>query len=100
MTSEAEQGPVSGVTWEEPPIVVRTRYDWQAIADQLKERPGEWAKIFERDRTSIVNAIRQGGVRCLAPRLGFEVRTRNNERYPVRMCSLYLRYNPERDRSE
>lgn len=56
----------------------------------------KWGKVFEFDRTSIVNAIRQGSVRVLHPSLGFEVRTTNNQRMP-RRCSLYLRYNPEKE---
>ena len=101
--SEAEQEKVSVVSWELPPLSEaeeRVRYDWTKIAAQLRRRPGEWAKIFEDDRTSVVNAIRQGAVKSLHPDSGFEVRTRNNVRRPVRKCSLYLRYVPEKDRSE
>jgi hypothetical protein len=93
--NESEQL-VSDVVWESPPQ--RRRYDWTKIASQLEKRPREWAKIFDSDRTSIVNAIRQGAVVALLPESGFEVRTRNNVRYPVRTCSLYLRYVPEKDR--
>jgi hypothetical protein len=97
--SEADQR-VSEVEWGPPPkseAEERVRYDWDKIAKQLRARPGEWAKIFEDDRTSVVNAIRQGAVKPLQPALGFEVRTRNNVRYPVRRCSLYLRYVPGKD---
>lgn len=98
--SEADQERVSDVSWEIPPqseAETRVRYDWTKIAALLRERPGEWAKVFEDDRTSVVNAIRQGSVRVLHPDLGFEVRTRNNVRSPVRRCSLYLRYVAEKD---
>jgi hypothetical protein len=91
--TKAEQEPVRSVTWEvpaDPPM----RYDWQAIADEMKERPGEWARVFENDKTSLVNAIRQGAIRPLDPRLGFEIRTRNNVRSPERRCSLYMRFVP------
>jgi|SRR6478752_2268637 len=97
--SEAEK--ITEVSWESPPHSLaeeRVRYDWNKIAAKLKRRPGEWAKVFENDRTSVVNAIRQGGVVALHPDLGFEVRTRNNVRAPVRKCDLYLRYVPEKDR--
>ena len=92
----SDEKPVSKVVWEPPPQ--RTRYDWPKIAEQLTKRPREWAKIFDYDRVSIVNAIRQGAVVALLPEHGYEVRTRNNVRSPVRMCSLYLRYIPEKDR--
>jgi hypothetical protein len=96
--SKSDDDPVSEVVWESPPRSQRGRYDWPKIASQLEQRPGEWAKIFDHGRTSIVNAIRQGAVIALLPDRGFEVRTRNNIRYPTRLCSLYLRYVPEKDR--
>lgn len=86
------------VVWEDPPPG-RGRYDWQAIADQLRERPGQWAKIFEQDRASLATAIRIRGVHALLPEKGFEVKTANNKRSTPRLCDLYLRYNPERDES-
>lgn len=99
---EAESdGRIAQVEWEDPPPVdERVRYDWAKIAAQLRERPNEWAKVFDLDRTSVVNALRQGKIKALLPDHGFEVMTRNNVRKPVRVCSLYLRYVPSKDRSE
>lgn len=89
--------PRSTVEWETPPPTGKNRYNWVVIADQLRAQPLEWGKVFDRDKISVVNAIRQGSVKPLRPDLGFEVRTANNTRAPGRMCSLYIRYNPERD---
>lgn len=93
--TEAEQRKktVRSVTWEEP-AEPEMRYDWAAIAEEVKSKPREWAKIFDNDKTSIVNAIRQGAIRPLSPDLGFEVRTRNNVRFPERKCTLFMRYVP------
>jgi hypothetical protein len=88
---------MSGVVWESPPLMSRNRFDWDVIANALRSEPMEWGKVFEEDRTSVVNAIRQGAVKALRPDLGFEVRTRNNVREPVRTCTLYMRYNPDKD---
>lgn len=85
----------SEVTWESPPVVGQGRYDWPVIAEKLKTQPGEWAKVFDKDKTSVVNALRQGKIAVLHPDLGFEIRTANNVRKP-RTCSLYLRYMPDR----
>lgn len=85
---------LSEVVWESPPPIGQGRYDWEVIADKLMTQPGEWAKVFDKDRTSIVNAIRQGKILVLRPELGFQIRTANNVRDPIRTCSLYLRYNP------
>lgn len=93
------------VEWEDPPEKVR--YDWEAIAKQLRARPGEWAKVFEQDRATLVNAIRLGGITAIKPDKGFEWKTRNNKREVPpsegepgrpRMCDLYLRYVPSKDK--
>lgn len=86
----------SEVTWESPPPIGQGRYDWAVIAAKLRTQPGEWAKVFDEDKTSIVNAIRQGKIKALQPDDGFQIRTANNVRNPVRTCTLYLRFNPDR----
>lgn len=92
------------VHWEAPPPGRSQRYDWDEIAEQLRKRPMTWGKVFERDRTSLAASIRNRGIKALHPDRGFEVRTRNNMRGDpdfdgARSCTLYLRYNPDKDRS-
>lgn len=84
-----------------PPPRERAPYDWQKIAAKLRKKPGEWALIFEADKTTYASAIRISGIQYLRPADGFEVRTTNNVR-PAgepRICDLWLRYNPDTDRS-
>lgn len=88
--------PKADVTWETPPPRQTERYDWTAIAEQLRSKPGAWAKIFENDRASLATAIRTSGIRALLPSEGFEVRTTNNVRGEPRTCDMYLRYNPKK----
>lgn len=90
-----DDDPVNAIEWADPPPR-RVRYDWETVAAKLRKRPMTWAKVFEQGRTSQVNAIRQGSVSALHPDLGFEVRTTNNVRWPVRLCDLYLRFNPDK----
>lgn len=90
---------MDSVQFADPPNVP-TRYDWAAIAGQLKAQPMKWALIFTRDRTSIANAARQGSIAVVKPGAGFEYRTANNTREPDRTCSLYMRYNPSKDIGE
>lgn len=97
--TRADEPRHTGVEWETPPPTGKNRYDWLAIGAQLRAQPMTWGKIFDHDRTSVANAIRQGGVRNMHPDQGFEVRTSNNVRAPVRMCTMYLRYNPDKDQS-
>lgn len=85
---------VDEITFTEPPA--RIRYDWAAIADQVRERPMSWALVFTQDRTSVVNAIRMGGIAAVHPDLGFETLTTNNVREPIRKCDLYIRWNPDK----
>jgi hypothetical protein len=87
------------VTWEDPPAG-RKRYNWTRIAEQLREHPGEWAKIFDNDRSSLATAIRIRGIKAVSPEKGFEVRTANNTRGKPRLCTMYLRYNPDKDVNE
>lgn len=94
--------PKSDLTWEAPPPARGRRYDWDAIAVKLRRHPMEWGKVFDRDRTSLATAIRISGIKSLLPEQGFEVRTSNNVRLrdennkELRLCTLYLRYNPEK----
>lgn len=86
--------PIDTIEWEAP---VRGKYNWPAIAEKVKAKPMTWAKVFDNDRTSYANAIRGDSISALKSDLGFEVTTSNNVREPVRMCSLFLRYNPDLD---
>lgn len=86
--------PVSTITFKNPPV--STRYDWRAIAEQLRAQPMEWANIFEHGRTSLVNALRAGKIVALHPDLGFEITTTNNTRDLPRTCDLYMRFNPDK----
>lgn len=88
---------VPGV-WEDPPRSTRASYDWTSLAEELKRNPYRWRKVFDRDRSSLVVAIRQGGIRALTPEKGFQTRTSHNERHATpRMCTLHMRYVPEND---
>jgi hypothetical protein len=95
-----EDDPVTEVVWESPPSSSKNRFDWDVIAKSLREAPMVWGKVFDQDRTSVVNALRQGSIKALHPSLGFELRTRNNVREPIRLCTLYMRYNPDKDTSK
>lgn len=85
------------VSFEEPPPRRDRRYDWRSIATQLEKNPGEWAKVFEKDRASLATAIRIGSIAAMQPDRGIEIRTTNNVRGSVRTCTLWARYVPEQD---
>lgn len=89
--------PKADVKFVEPPPLGNGRYDWVAIGNKLRKKPGEWALIFEGDRSSVVVALRSGNVSTLTPAMGFEFRTINNDKTPPRTCDLLMRYVPEKD---
>lgn len=94
----SETDRIKDIVFEEPPEPRTPRYDWQAIREQLMKNPGQWARVFEKDRASVVVAIRSGHIGPMHPERGIETRTANNVREPVRTCSLYARYIPEKDK--
>lgn len=93
MTTEQGKGIEA---WEDPPVRPQ-RYDWEAVAKNLKRRPHKWARVFEKDRTSLTVALRGGRISALKPAKGFEFRTSNGTREQPRTCTLHARYVPEND---
>jgi hypothetical protein len=69
--------------WEDPPIGQGTRYDWQAIAEQLRQNPQRWAKI-EVKSTTYATLIPRGQVMAFRPAGAYEARTSKG--------SLFIRY--------
>lgn len=86
----------SPVKWQDPPER-SFKYDWASIAKQLRRRPEKWGVVFQHDRASLVTAIRAGNISALKASKGFEITTSNNTRGFPRMCTLYMRYVPEKD---
>jgi hypothetical protein len=85
--------PRNGVAWEKPPK--QQRIDWPAVAAELRAHPGEWLKVFEHGRMSVVNALRQDRMPSVRRDLGFEITTTDTTRNSPRTCTLFMRYNPE-----
>lgn len=89
----------AGVAWQDPPEEPG-KPDWSAVAATLRRHPMRWRKVYEQGRTSWKEAVSQGHVAAVHPRLGFETRTSDNTRGdPLsgepRRCTLFMRYNPD-----
>lgn len=93
----SKKGAAAGIKFGTPPPRRQSPYDWTKIAESLRKNPTEWALVFEGDRTTLVTAIRNGGIAALRKEKGFEVRTANNTTGSPRTCDLWLRYVPEND---
>lgn len=69
---------MSDLVWEDPPPDARvgrrpSKY-WQDIADQLRSRPGQWARIYLGVRNgALANRVRKGQS-SFAPAGAFEAR--------------------------
>ncbi len=84
------------VRFSEPPPVREMKYDWTAIAQRLKRKPGEWALVYSDDKQTYAVAIRSGKIAALRKSDGFESRTAGNDNIN-RTCALWVRFNPEAD---
>jgi hypothetical protein len=70
-----------GITWEEPPPSGKGKTSWRSerwdsTAEQLRAKPGEWAKIG-RLSPSIVSSIKGAHSDSWAPSGSFEAVSRN-----------------------
>lgn len=87
---------MSGVIrWEEPPpqnpgVRGETRMPWSLIAQQLRERPGEWGVVHEGDSPALhmTHRIAQGKSPWFRPAGHFEATTRIRLGHAV----VYARY--------
>lgn len=86
---------MSGVLrWEDPPpVAVRHQGQrvtaWAVIAYQLRERPGEWAVVYEGSRDMTAVARIKSGKSWFAPAGSFEAVHR---RLPTGGEAIYARY--------
>ncbi len=70
------------------------RYDWDAIADQLRENPGVWIKAAENISGGMFSYLRQNKIASLW--LGGTLdATRRNTSMADQRGALWLRWQPE-----
>lgn len=87
------KGPLEQVSWSTPPKAVAGRRGnprWAAIAQALRNNPGEWAMVAENVYASTAHMIRTGGYSAFAPSGSFEVTTRGNVKGVS--AEVYARY--------
>lgn len=75
------------IKFQDPPALKRRRTDWDSVADQLKQRPGEWALIGNR-HSSVASQIKKGQYRAF-PAGEFEAICRNVRDHKA---DIYVRY--------
>jgi len=86
------------IDWREPPPdgrdgSVGRPSKWAPIAEELKKKPGEWARLKENVRDGTVTRFKNGTVKAFAE--GFEVVSRRIEgdnEGPPYMVDIYARY--------
>lgn len=70
------------VTWEEPPVR-KTKHNLYELVNQLKTRPGHWAK-FEDMQTVYAYAAKHGKLKAFEPAGSFDGKVSNG--------IVYIRY--------
>lgn len=96
-----KKDPAVVVKFTSPPPK-RRNYHWAEVAEQLRQRPREWALVHTDLPSSTPWAVNAGRVSAVHPSLGF--RTQSADGYEgvdgVRMTgSLYMMYDPDLDES-
>lgn len=84
-----------------PPTKYRRekRYDWDAILNQLRDNPEQWAILEEQGKVSIHNAISQGKISNFHPDMGIESRTAHTDfSVSPRRADIWVRYAPHADK--
>jgi hypothetical protein len=85
------------IRWEEPPPSRRrneSKAPWSrfnAVADELRAKPGRWAVIAElpgRSRTALATHVRVGAIACFTPAGDFEAASRQTPG----LTTVYARY--------
>lgn len=85
---------MSEITFQEPPKVTRSgrapNPKYLQIAQQLKERPGQWALIIEQGHQTTAARIRSGRISAFRPKGMFEATARNTD--DQGRCQVYARF--------
>jgi hypothetical protein len=80
---------MTDIKWEEPPTDRRSR-GYGDMAEPLRDKPGEWAKVAEGiSSPTLANSIKQARVKSFAPAGSFEAVSRKN---PDGGVDIYARY--------
>lgn len=75
------------IKFQNPPMHKRGRTDWASVAEQLRQRPGEWA-LVARVNPAAVTHIKRGGYKAF-PAGEFEATSRNAR---DSKADIYVRY--------
>lgn len=79
--------------WSDPPTQTRGRAvseKWQAVADELRSHPGQWAKIAENASPSIASSINKGGYRSFRPKGSFQAVSRSDGENGFNVWAVYV----------
>jgi hypothetical protein len=76
---------MTALEFRDPPPPKKARRNWQAIADQLKARPGRWAVVASGSRSTVANIvsrINRNDYKVFAPVGAFKAECRESEKTP------------------
>lgn len=103
---KTKKAPAPKLVFKDPPPEKRD-YQWEAVAEQLRERPGEWALVHRDLPASVPWAVNAGRISHVHPDRGFQARSAGGYdhetagRKPTRYAAeMFLIYRPENDTSK
>jgi hypothetical protein len=79
------------VEWTQPPKVARSKTAWDEVADQLRSRPGEWARVARAVSPATATAIKNGIIVAFRPPGTFDATTGERDKAKNR-CDVYARF--------
>lgn len=81
------------VEWgDPPPDKAAASAEWEAIAQELRTRPGQWAMIARDKTTETATRIKNGTLVSFRPAGSFEARTVGRKNASAQRCDIYARY--------
>lgn len=89
---------MENIQWQEPPAARGKSYPkgvYVAIAEALRENPGQWAVVSEDAQGNLASFINRGKVKGFAPAGSFEAVSRVNPGYTSRnnmRATIYARF--------
>lgn len=83
---------MSQIRFEDPSPHRRRKFDWEAIAEELRAHPNQWAIVAENDYTGVASQIKNGTYKAFRPVGRWEATVRGVDLKTGKAAKIYARY--------